>query len=279
VSGRSGVGAVEDNARLTEFIYRNLASITEIVPTMDTHQAVQIFHSIFFVNDEGEHPEPYSLISVDDIENRKWKFNNKLNHSLPYSTDYIERHLRHYTEELKKAGKYELTIWPYHAMLGGIGHALVSSIEEAIFFHTIARFSEPHIHVKGDHPLTEHYSVLKPEVSTGPDGKPLPQRDESLFQNPASSRAIYQKLIDNDIVIIAGQAKSHCVSWTVSDLLESANTEERNLINKIYLLEDCTSSVVVPGVIDYTDQADRAFQEFSEAGMNIVRSSDNISDW
>jgi len=86
-------------------------------------------------------------------------------------------------------------------------------------------------------------------------------------------------LIDNDIVIIAGQAKSHCVSWTVSDLLESANTEERNLINKIYLLEDCTSSVVVPGVIDYTDQADRAFQEFSEAGMNIVRSSDNISDW
>jgi len=240
---------------------------------------VQIFHSIFFVNDEGEHPEPYSLISVDDIENRKWKFNNKLNHSLPYSTDYIERHLRHYTEELKKAGKYELTIWPYHAMLGGIGHALVSSIEEAIFFHTIARFSEPHIHVKGDHPLTEHYSVLKPEVSTGPDGKPLPQRDESLFQNPASSRAIYQKLIDNDIVIIAGQAKSHCVSWTVSDLLESANTEERNLINKIYLLEDCTSSVVVPGVIDYTDQADRAFQEFSEAGMNIVRSSDNISDW
>lgn len=279
IGGRSGLGAVEDNTRLTKFIYRNLSSITEIVPTMDTHQAMQIFHSIFFVNDEGEHPEPYSLISVDDIENGKWRFNYKLNHSLPYNSEYIEKHLLHYTQELKKLGKYELTIWPYHAMLGGIGHALVSSIEEAIFFHTIARFSEPHIHVKGDHPLTEHYSVLKPEVSTGPNGKPLPQREESLFQNPASSQAIYKKLQDNDIIIIAGQAKSHCVAWTVSDLVESTNMEESHLINKIYLLEDCTSSVVVPGVIDYTDQADEAFQEFSEAGMNIVKSTDNISDW
>ena len=26
----------------------------------------------------------------------------------------------------QKSGKYALTIWPYHAMLGGIGHALVS---------------------------------------------------------------------------------------------------------------------------------------------------------
>jgi len=279
VAGQSGSGAVDDNIRLARFMYRKLDVITEIVPTMDTHQAMQIFHSIFFINDKGEHPEPYSLISVDDIESGKWKFNDKLNHSLPYSSEYIKKHLLHYTQELKKLGKYELTIWPYHAMLGGIGHALVSSIEEAIFFHTIARFSEPHIHVKGDHPLTEHYSVLRPEVSTGPDGKPLQQREESLFQNPSSSQAIYQKLLDNDIVIIAGQAKSHCVSWTVTDLLKIAGAKNNELLRKIYLLEDCTSSVVVPGVFDYMDKADRAFKVFSEAGMNIVRSTDDISDW
>ena len=279
VGGTSGSGAVDDNLRLAQFIYWNLNSITEIVPTMDTHQAMQIFHGIFFINDEGSHPDPYTQISVEDIREGKWQFNHKLNHSLPYSSDYIERHLLHYTEVLKKAGKYDLTIWPYHAMLGGIGHALVSSIEEAIFFHTIARFSEPHIHIKGDHPLTEHYSVLKPEVSTGPDGKPLPQRDESLFQNPSSSRAIYQKLIKNDLVIIAGQAKSHCVAWTLSDLLQLTASEENHLLNKIYLLEDCTSSVVVPGVIDYTDEADKAFEEFSEAGMNLVQSSDKIINW
>ena len=37
VGGRSGNGAVEDNARLCRFIYRNLGSLTHIIATMDTH--------------------------------------------------------------------------------------------------------------------------------------------------------------------------------------------------------------------------------------------------
>jgi len=32
-------------------------------------------------------------------------------------------------------------------------------------------------------------------------------------------------------------------------------------VEKVYLLEDCTSPVVIPGVIDYTDLADAAFGE------------------
>ena len=279
VGGRSGTGAVDDNVRLTQFIYRNLHNITEIVPTMDTHQAMQIFHSIFFVNDKGEHPLPYTQISVDDVRAGKWRFNRELGHNLPYSAEYIEEHIVHYTKELKKSGKFELTIWPYHAMLGGIGHALVSSIEEAIFFHSIARFSQPDIHVKGDHPLTEHYSVLRPDVHTGPGGEPLSQRTESLFQKSAGSEAIYQKLIDFDAVIIAGQAKSHCVAWTIADLLNIVRASDETLVEKIYILEDCTSAVVVPGVIDYTQEADRAFREFSDAGMKVVRSTEPIVSW
>jgi len=279
VGGSTGRGAVDDNRRLCEFIYRNLGRITEIAPTMDTHQAMQIFHGIFFVNDEGEHPAPYTLVSVEDIEEGRWKFNKEISGSIMYGEDYVGRHLLHYTRELRKSGKYELTIWPYHAMLGGIGHALVSSVEEAVFFHSIARLSQPDIHVKGDHPLTEHYSVLGPEVSTGPDGRPLNLRAESLFQKPAASESIYGKLGEFDAVIIAGQAKSHCVAWTIADLLKKAVAGDKSHVEKIYLLEDCTSPVVVPGVIDYTDDADRAFAEFSEAGMHVVRSTDPIADW
>ncbi len=279
VGGRSGSGAVDDNRRLCGFIYRNLHRITEIVPTMDTHQEMQIFHGIFFVNERGEHPAPYTSISVEDIEEGRWRFNKKLSRNLAYSDDYIERYLLHYTKELKRSGKYELTIWPYHAMLGGIGHALVSSVEEAVFFHSMARYSQPDIHVKGDHPLTEHYSVLGPEVSTGPDGEPLSQRKESLFQKSVTSEAVYGKLHDYDAVIIAGQAKSHCVAWTIDDLLEKVMAAERSLVEKIYLLEDCTSPVVVPGVMDYTEQADKAFDKFSDAGMNVVRSADPLQSW
>src|SRR5262245_11283389 len=91
VGGRSGTGAVDDNTRLCEFVYRNLGRITAICPTMDTHQAPQIFHSIFLVDEAGEHPGPYTLVSADDIERGRWKFNAALAGGLGFDRDYVER--------------------------------------------------------------------------------------------------------------------------------------------------------------------------------------------
>ena len=85
--------------------------------------------------------------------------------ALGLDPDYADRHLAHYTRALAQGGKYDLTIWPYHALLGGIGHALVSAVEEAIFFHGVARLASPDFQVKGEHRLTEHYSMLGPEVT------------------------------------------------------------------------------------------------------------------
>ena len=58
VGGQSGTGAVDDNVRLCEFIYRNLGVITAIAPTLDTHTAMQIFHPVFWINAAGDHPTP-----------------------------------------------------------------------------------------------------------------------------------------------------------------------------------------------------------------------------
>lgn len=269
VGGRSGTGAVDDNRRLCEFIYRNLNAITQICPTMDTHQAMQIFHSVFLVDDKGEHPAPFTLISEEDIEEGRWKFNPALSPVFRIDPQYGQRHLLYYTKKLKEGGKYNLTIWPYHAMLGGIGHALVSAVEEAIFFHSIARYSQPDFQVKGNHLLTEHYSVLGPEVTEDPDGKPIAQKNFPLME----------KLLQFDAVIIAGQAKSHCVAWTIDDLLRDVLVQDKRLTERVYLLEDCTSPVVVSGVIDYTDQANAAFQRFADAGMHVVRSTEPIESW
>lgn len=269
VGGRSGTGAVEDNRRLCEFIYSNLDVITQICPTMDTHQIMQIFHSIYLVNNAGEHPTPFTLISVEDIQKGVWKFNPALSFTFHISEDYGQRHLLHYTQKLKDGGKYDLTIWPYHGMLGGIGHALVPSVEEAIFFHGIARYNQPDFHVKGEKPFTEHYSVLGPEVREGPMGEQIGQKSDKFFR----------KLLEFDAVIIVGQAKSHCVAWTIDDLLEDILAKDKQLVEKVYLMEDCTTPVVVPGVIDYTDQADAAFRRFAKAGMHVVRSTDPIEGW
>ena len=173
VGGASGTAAIEDNCRLCEFIYRNLDGITEICPTMDTHLAMQIFHSIFLVSKKGEHPEPFTLITEEDIVGGKWQLNPRLAPSLGITESYGREYLRHYVHQLKVGGKLEYTIWPYHAMLGGIGHALVSAVEEAVFFHSIARCTPPDFQVKGDNPLTEHYSVLSPEVTQDSRGKTI----------------------------------------------------------------------------------------------------------
>ena len=266
VAGRSGTGAVDDNRRLCAFVYRNLDTITQIVPTLDTHQATQIFHALFLVDEDGRHPAPYTQITPADVETGRWRVNPAVLPVLNLDEEGAERYLRHYTTRLEEGHKYHLTIWPYHAMLGGIGHALVSAVEEAVFFHAIARRGQPRFQLKGQDPLTEHYSVLGPEVLQGPDGARVGTVNLGLLD----------LLRSFDAVVIAGQAKSHCVAWTISDLLSGLGTRE--LAAKVYLLEDCTSPVVVPGA-DYTDEADAAFERFADAGMNVVRSTDPVGSW
>jgi nicotinamidase-related amidase len=270
VAGKSGYGAVNDNVRLCEFIYRNLGVITQITPTMDTHRAMQIFHPVFWVNAYGEHPTPSATnITPTDIEQGVWKVNEAVAYSLGYDYEFLEKYAYHYVKQLTQNGKYPLTIWAYHSMLGGIGHALVSAVEEAVFFHCIARSSQTQFEIKGDNPLTENYSVLSPEVLESFDSRPIDQKNTRLVQ----------QLLEFDALVVAGQAKSHCVAWTIDDLLTGIQEIDPYLAKKVYLLEDCTSPVVVPGVVDYTKAADEAYEKFANAGMHLVSSSESILSW
>ncbi|MDJ1183328.1 hypothetical protein [Roseofilum casamattae] len=271
VGGASGMGAVEDNQRLCEFIYRNLGTVTAIAPTMDTHTAMQIFHPCFWVNGAGEHPVPaVTNITLDDVEAGHWRANSAVADSVMNGDiAALESYALHYVRTLSEEGKYPLTIWPYHSMLGGIGHALVSAVEEACFFHAIARSQQTLFELKGNHPLTENYSVLRAEVLRRENGEVIANKNMEFLQ----------KLLDFDRLIIAGQAKSHCVAWTVSDLLDEILAIDPQLAKKVYLLEDCTSPVVVPGVIDFSDRANAAFSRFAEAGMHRVQSTDPIKSW
>ncbi|MFN5240824.1 MAG: isochorismatase [Aphanizomenon sp.] len=268
VGGQTGTGAVEDNQRLCAFIYRNLGVITKIIPTLDTHTTMQIFHPIFWINTQGEHPTPAATnITVTDIEKGIWQVNPAVANSITNGDyDLLGKQAFYYVQQLSQNGKYPLTVWPYHSMLGGIGHALVASVEEAVFFHSIVRKSQTQFELKGENPLTENYSILRPEVLTGFNGQPIGQKNTSLIQ----------QLLEYDAVIIAGQAKSHCVAWTIDDLFTEIQQVDSTLTRKIYLLEDCTSPVVVPGVVDYTEQANNIFARFAAAGMHIIQSTQEL---
>jgi nicotinamidase-related amidase len=265
VAGRSGTGALNDNCRLCAFLYRNLGAVTQAVVTLDTHQALQIFHAPLLVDAEGRHPDPYTLVTSDDVASGRWRIDAGAARSVGVEPGRAEEHFEFYVKALAKGGKYNLTVWPFHAMLGGIGHALVSAVEEALFFHAIARSSQTRFELKGRSPLTEHYSALGPEVERGPHGERLGERNAALVEY----------LREFDAILVAGQAKSHCVAWTVEDLLGDAP----EVASRLYLLEDCSSAVVVPGVVDYTDEADAAYARFAELGVHIVRAADPMSSW
>jgi nicotinamidase-related amidase len=273
VAGASGTGAVDDSRRLVEFGYRNLGLITAWHCTLDTHRAYAVFHPSFLVDEQGAHPTPFTTVSNKDIQDGVWKPSPFMTSALGISLMAAERHLMHYTEALEKAGRYALTIWPYHGMLGDKGHNLVSGLAELVNFHGFARGAQPGFEVKGTHPLVENYSVLGPEVTALFNGTPVPR-----------NTAFIELLLKYDVLVITGQAKSHCVAWTIDDLLREIVARDPELARKVYLLEDCTTSIVVKTpngavIYDYGPDADAAFDKFRAAGMHLVKSTDPMDTW
>ena len=265
VGGRSGRGAVEDTQRIARLLYGHLGRITQVIVTLDTHTAAQIFHPLFWVDEAGAHPAPHTVISLADVESGRWRVNEAIAAAVsPRAGFDLADWALHYARRLASRGKYPLVVWPYHSMVGGIGHALVSVVEEAVFFHAIARQSPTRVEVKGRNPLTENYSVLRPEVGSDATGAVVERANQALLEH----------LLSFDRVLVAGEAKSHCVEWTVEDLLSEARVREPGFARRLVLLEDCTSPVVVPGVADFSEPADAAFARFAQLGARLARSTD-----
>ena len=73
VGGRSGTGAIDDTARLCRFVYQNLDRLTEIIPTLDTHTARQVFHPAFWCDPDGNPPAAMTTIMIEDIDANRWR--------------------------------------------------------------------------------------------------------------------------------------------------------------------------------------------------------------
>jgi nicotinamidase-related amidase len=236
---------------------------------MDTHYPYQIFSPAFWVRDDGTPPEAHREITTEDIRAGRIRPDPAL---APFLTggdaEALHRQAEYYCEQLERAGKYTLYLWPPHCILGSDGHGLAGVIHEARLFHAWARVAPAAIEIKGDNPLTENYSALAPEVRTWYDGRPLAEPNRRLL-------ALLER---EDAVIIAGQAASHCVKSTIDDLLGHV---ERSLARKVYILRDCMSSVAVPDgqggfVFDFTPQAEAALARFEAAGMHVVDSTELV---
>jgi nicotinamidase/pyrazinamidase len=243
-------GAMGDIQRTIEFIYNNAERITNITCSLDSHLPHQIFHPAWWADEAGNHPAPFTLITYDDIKQGKWR---------PLvapvqSTNYVK--------QLEQEAKKQLTIWPYHVMIGSIGNALDPELFTAVLYHSIARKTQPTWLTKGSIPLTEHYSIIQPEV-------PVPNHPMGGKNKP-----FLDTLAQADVVVIAGEAESHCVLETVEDLVEDFSSQPEAL-QKIYFLRDCTSPVQHPDV-DFHAIAQARFAEFEKQGVNFINSTDKL---
>lgn len=244
-------GAVEDTRRTIEWLYRNVGQITRIVASLDTHVPLQIFYPGWWVNDRGEHPDPFTPITSENVDRGDWH------------PTVEEDWSREYVHRLEELGKKTLLIWPYHTMIGTPGHAISPALYEAIAYHAAARAADPVFLSKGSIPKTEHYSILEPEVK-------VPEEPLGELNRP-----LLEMLSTYDLVYVAGQAKSHCVLETVTSLYRYFADRAPGKIGNWRFLEDCTSSVVHPE-IDFDALANTQLARFRSEGMRMVKSTDPI---
>ena len=239
-------GADQDMTRLTHYLKKNSRHIDDIHVTMDSHREVDIAHPIFWVDSNGNHPAPFTNITLTDLEAGHWRTR------MPGWNQRAHDYVTH----LETNGRYNLTIWPPHCIIGSWGHSLNADFSDALRDWERQHFAVVNYVTKGSNIWTEHYSAVQAEVEDPAD--PSTQLNTELIE----------LLQDNNIgqIIIAGEALSHCVANTIRDIAN--NFGEAN-IARFTLLRDCCSSV--PGCEKLGEDF---VNEMTGRGMRLANTDD-----
>lgn len=211
-------GSVEDMNRLSSLILSLKEKITKIHVSLDNHHCCDIAHPIWFVDSNGNHPEPFTQIKAKDLENGVFTTTDL--------TAYNRTLL--YLNILESEKKHTHTIWPYHCLIGSKGASIVDSVRTSLFAWERDCGTINFI-IKGTNRWTEHYSAIKAEQYI--------KEDKSTDIN----LNLIELLESADKILIAGEAGSHCVANTCLDL--SNKFINKKSTEKMIWLEDTISSV------------------------------------
>lgn len=231
-------GAVEDTKKLIEHIYNNMNEYTELFLTLDTHDTYSIFHPTAWGIGKGGITEapPYTEVTMDKIN--KGELTPLL--SPGKQIDYVK--------SLEEQSKKKLVIWPYHCIVGTVGHAIENQLMQIITFFELTRNSNVHKILKGSSKFTEHYGAIKAEVD--PTG--------------TSICDWWLKKFDRfDSIDITGQAKDYCLYETVKQLCEFFEGQDE-ILQRINVLDNVSS------VIGDANESKDLYQELvNKYGINI----------
>lgn len=211
-------GAHADMQRLARFIDATASVLTSITVTLDSHHRLDIAHPTFWRTGDDQPVAPFTSITAAQLHAGDFQ---------PRHADDLPR-TRSYLEELEARGRYTLMVWPVHCEIGTWGHNVHADVRAAYSrWEDAGQFIVRKV-PKGANPWTEHYSALMAEV---------PDPDDPRSQ---LNRNLVDSLDRAELILIAGEAGSHCVKATMEHLAE--HLPGGNL-SRVVLLTDCMSPV------------------------------------
>ena len=238
--------AEHDIKHLSKFIVQNATELDHICVTLDSHPVNDISHPSFWRDKDGKEPNPFTQITLKEVEEGKW---------IP---NFYEKETKEYLKNLDAQGEFPHFIWTHHCLIGSKGAALDETLSKALQEWIKANkengmYKQYQAVTKGTYPLTEHFGIFQAQIPVA--DRPETQLNQSLLDSLNQYENLY----------LAGEAKSHCVATSLKQILDN----EPTLAKKVILLEDCMSDIPTMGHL-----GEPIYKRAKEMGVRFVKSSD-----
>lgn len=256
-------GANADMRRLATMIARLGRKLTDVHVTLDSHRIIDIAHPGMWRGADGKPPAPFTMIAAEDIRAGIWRPRAEDARPAELGGRTLGAYVQWYTEELARRGSYPLIIWPEHCLIGTPGHAIEASLAAALHEWERAQLAGANIVTKGVNAFTEHYGALMAEVPMASD------------PSTGLNTGLLDMLARADLIAIAGEALSHCVKATVTQVADNIGEAH---IRKLHILSDCTSPVPKVGSgPDFPAIAGVWLKDMQARGITLVTSDEFLT--
>jgi nicotinamidase-related amidase len=235
--------------RLARFVGDARNVLEGIIITMDTHPTVSIERTTFWRQGNGARVAPLTQITEKDVVEGLY---------LPRN-DSLRGEVEAYLRALEAGGRYRLMVWPVHCVLGTWGHNIHRALAGEIgAWEEQAQCSALKV-LKGMNPMTEQYSAVRAEVPRADD--PKTRTNELLVAKAKPGKGL---------LLVAGEASSHCVAATMTDLLETLTADERR---RVVMLNDCMSPIH-----GFESAAEKFFERATAQGVSLMNATQALAE-
>jgi nicotinamidase-related amidase len=241
-------GGNECLEKVSDMIDRIGDKLYNIDLTFDAHHQHHIAHSCMWVDNDGNNPPPFTLMTPADVIGTGAQYRAANIGYMATQEKYIqELAKRNDSREAMGLLRIEHCIWPEHCLIGTDGMSLNERLLQSIMAWELKKKRPTNKTTKGSFMFAEHFSVFKAEVPNDLD--PATKTNMHLINNLSSL----------DMLAWAGLAKDYCLMNSFIDfILELSGGDQKiaeDISKKMVFIEDGTASVgAVPALADKFDE-------------------------